>query len=684
MARLAGYIRTSLDENCSNDQRQRDTIEQWAAKHGHIIVCWYCDRGGRRSDAEVPGKRQQFKRMMADLDKGLWELIAVEEPSRFGTKDHYQFDFYAYQLNEAGVGLYDAGSGQLMNPPPDEEGQVIQNVVRKMADRREDVTKSSRTISGKLAAAKLGRFQGGQLLCCSMLEARNAAGALLWTAEVVNGRIIQTYPDGRQVDRPGVPRDRNKGDYTRLVPSLDEAKRLCVKTIFEMFGGQNHGTPAIARRLNSMGTRTDGGKLWTPIQVRSVLRKGVHFAGRAAYGKVKAGKYHRRNGEGYDKVPAYGSRKHENVPHTEWLTTEMLDVAPVISHDLWLKCQARLAERKQSQREPKNGELYLAGLVVCGGCGKRMTGWSTKRDNGLRYRCMIHDRLGPGHCHANNCRQDQLEPLLGQYLERIGATLQGVREDDWLGQLFAERGQAMERLKSIRQAVERYLYDRLPEFLDFKQRGRFRHFEFEWPGDPWLYEGPCLEKFRLPEFDGSPSTLSYLLEWLSSVEHRDSSGRLAELEREHDRLAALFVGDLPDLLRQKLLRQITEAENELGRLRAIVSGGLAGELRAVSRQLVDLARRVSRARAAQAEEDRGARARALRLVLDSIVCEFETWRLARGKTEQRLARVRFVPLLGEEVSMDVPHRSGAIGSDGDRTVLWVDALTLSLPAMYKA
>jgi hypothetical protein len=253
-----------------------------------------------------------------------------------------------------------------------------------------------------------------------------------------------------------------------------------------------------------------------------------------------------------------------------------------------------------------------------------------------------------------------LEPLLQRYLEETGTTLQEIGERNWLGQLFAERGRALDRLKSVRQAIECYLYKRLPDFLEFRQRGRFRHFEFELPTwTPETDEAPRTEKFRLPEFDGDWTTLSCLLEWLEAGEKQQVRRRLSELQVEHQRLCQLYVSGLPELLRQQLLNQITEAENELGRLRAQLARGLAGELRAIYRQLVDLARRVSKARAGLKQEDLGARTRALRRVFDSIVCEFEGYRITGGKVRHRLVRVKFVPLLGEEMGMDVGDRKCA-------------------------
>jgi hypothetical protein len=72
------------------------------------------------------------------------------------------------------------------------------------------------------------------------------------------------------------------------------------------------------------------------------------------------------------------------------------------------------------------------------------------------------------------------------------------------------------------------------------------------------------------------------------------------------------------------------------------------DLRGVSRQLVELARRVNRARKAMQRDRLQERARALGGVLKSIQCEFEAYTITGGKTRHRLelARVKFVPLLG--------------------------------------
>ena len=163
------------------------------------------------------------------------------------------------------------------------------------------------------------------------------------------------------------------------------------------------------------------------------------------------------------------------------------------------------------------------------------------------------------------------------------------------------------------------------------------------------------ERFRLPDFDGSVSTLEYLVQTLEGFEQRHDRKRLEEVREQHEKLCSLFTSDLPDLLRAKLLADITQAENELKALEARLAGGLSGQLRAINRQLVDLARRSVQARRVlrSEEESLERKAIAVRRAVSSIVCEFEPYQMG-SQTQMRLARVRFVPHLGEEVCLDAP------------------------------
>jgi DNA invertase Pin-like site-specific DNA recombinase len=616
--RIAAYVRTSLGEKASDPARQYARIEEWAAKYGHVVVVTYEDRGGRRSDAEDARKRPRFQAMLQGMKSGTWDAIAVEETSRFGTKDHYQFTHYLYLLREASVQLWDAGRDKLINPSPDEMGECLTTTIHSMGDHKENVVKSSRSTGAKLEKAKLGLHQGGQPMACSAIECRTPAGVLLWLAEIVDGWVIQTYPDGRQITRRKMPSDKNREDQLRLVPSLNPSHRAAVKLIFESYNG-GKGTPTIAHILNGMGHRTNQGKLWTPIMVRSVLRKGIHFSGVAAFGKVKTGKYHRRSkGAKFDRVEY--PKGIERVPPSDWLLGPEQDYEPVISRELWDLVQIRLADRV-SPKSPRNADAWLSGLLRCGGCGRRMTSWNTKRD-GLKYACTTYMAHGKGNCTPNTVRHDRLVPLVERYLVDTCQTLEGVREEGWLSQLFGERDQLKDQLSSIRQAAEACLYERLGDFFLYEQgKGKnstFRYFTIDMPGNPATLEGPRSETFRLPSFNGSIAILEYLIDSLEAAEHRQSRVRLSELTDQHAKLCALFTGELPDLLRTKLLADITLAENEMSRLRVVIGSGLGGQLRTISKQLVNLAQRVGQARRILSREDLKGKARALRGVLVSL------------------------------------------------------------------
>jgi hypothetical protein len=59
-------------------------------------VAWYEDRGGKRSEAEDVKRRPDFNRMMAQAQgkPRPFDAIVVEEDTRFGAKDVWQFNHF--------------------------------------------------------------------------------------------------------------------------------------------------------------------------------------------------------------------------------------------------------------------------------------------------------------------------------------------------------------------------------------------------------------------------------------------------------------------------------------------------------------------------------------------------------------------------------------------------------------
>jgi hypothetical protein len=611
---------------------------------------WYQDIGGTRSQHEDPRRRADFQRLLRDAKAGKFDTLAVEEQSRFGVSDVYDWTRYMGELRRWGVTLYEAQAGRVLNPHPRDKGAVLTSQIGAMTSSDELDFKATRTLGEKVRRAAAGSWQGGHIPHGSAVLALDQDGQELWRVELFADRKLQIYPDGREIYRDHFPRDRGSDDVLHLVPSCYQDRRDSVKFMMEHYAA-GAGAPTIARQLNALGYRLQNGGLFYPMAVLHVLSRGAHHTGRYAWGKCRAGKYaSRTEGIQYELVDNPTGKRTRRPPE-EWLWSEPIG-EPLISRELFDQVQSRLQDRhrKNRKRAPKDPRCWLSGMLTCSTCKKTMTANANKR-RGLHYCCTSYQsRGGPANeygCGNNAVSQAELERLVGQYLEDTHAAVSEVKDGPLLAPLYSERSGARERLREVRKAVEDYLYEQLGSYFNHVQHEGYRVFTVELPdGDA---------SFRLPGYDGDPVLLEELLSLAEQADGRQNRDRLRELRAEHDRLYGLFSHMPTEMMRQRLLADVNRVEAEISALEAGLPR-LGSELRAVWKQLVDLARRVAQARKALREDEPARKREALQRAVSEIVLEFE-WVLSprkdsKGQRRSVLARVRFVPHLGDELVLE--------------------------------
>jgi site-specific DNA recombinase len=136
----------------------------------------------------------------------------------------------------------------------------------------------------------------------------------------------------------------------KLEPQPDESpvRRL----MYELFA--KHGRKkTVARLLNERGSRTRDGSKWSDTSVGRLIEdptaKGIH---RANYTRRVA-----------------GNKPWALKPEHDWILTS---VQPLVSEELWQKCNDLLENRRTKQARPTKRTVHLfAGVTKCV-CGKKM------------------------------------------------------------------------------------------------------------------------------------------------------------------------------------------------------------------------------------------------------------------------------------------------------------------------
>lgn len=199
-----------------------------------------------------------------------------------------------------------------------------------------------------------------------------------------------------------VPIGREKNDYYL---EINEEESSTVRFIYKLFLNGCVVIQEICRKLAEEGIKTRSGSLkWAPTTVRGILKDPAYF-GDFHYGKTK--------------TVGAGSRKREIPrPIEEQLIVE---IPPIIKKDDFDRVQEIIKSYK-ARRSPKQnnkGKNLLTGLIRCGKCHYRYTGWRRSsikiEDKWFYYRCNSINQYDP----ENKSPSCGNPPIMGYQAEEI-------------------------------------------------------------------------------------------------------------------------------------------------------------------------------------------------------------------------------------------------------------------------
>lgn len=348
MNRIALYARVSseIQEKEATIESQVALLHDAAKKHGDVIIQEYRDDGFSGDLLARPG----LDRLRDDAKQGLFDRVLILSPDRLARKWVYG-EVIADELRKHGVTI------EYLNQKDD--GTPESKLLLDMTG-----------IIGQYEKAKiLERFRRGRLFSVKQ-------GAVLTSHHPYGYTHICKSTAG----------------LGRLETNEDQAR--VVRFIFEQYaGGMEIST--LAAELVKRGIPSPRGlRSWPRSTIMKIL-KNETFIGIWHYNKWTGAEARKHRNPSSVRRRVHTSRRKR--PRDQWIP---IQVAPIISRDLFDAAQRQLERARQFSRRNTQREYLLSGLMVCAGCGRKMGG--TPSNGYAYYRCTANFSFGgiPAACKA--------------------------------------------------------------------------------------------------------------------------------------------------------------------------------------------------------------------------------------------------------------------------------------------
>jgi len=371
MKKIAVYCRVSTDKEdqvnslANQEYYFRDYIRrqpQWEL--------WqvYADEGISGTSTK---KRHAFQQMLADAEKGCFDLIITKEISRFA-RNTLDSIFYTRKLKELGVGVF------FLN---DNINTLEADAELRLTIMASIAQEESRKTSDRVKWGQKRRMEQG----------------------VVFGRSLLGY-------------DVKDGKI-----SINPAGAEIVRQIFHEFVYQGKGSHMIAEELRAAGIQTaNQTKTWSDTAILRILQN-EKYTGDLVQKKTY--------------TPNYLNHEKKYNKGAEELVICRQHHPAIISQELFQAAKAELARRrkKQNTKGRHSGRYCFSGKIQCGYCGATFTPRQKKRKDGsiyLAWRCSqaAQGRIHPGTC-GKQISHEALLDLMAQTLQGLSWDQQTILKE---------------------------------------------------------------------------------------------------------------------------------------------------------------------------------------------------------------------------------------------------------------
>lgn len=418
-------------------------------------------------ECKVPRSKVQanveFIRLRDLVAAGKVGTVYIESQDRWGTANVAELFTLLGFLAEHGTRLYDLRERtDLTETDESTEIRAFLGGLKSAKERKDISYRSLRTRVGNFK--ETGTWPTGPHPFGYGKACFSADGKRLWVWQPTSRTLGQTYFDkgGKLIAGPEnvkIPR-KEKLDRNVLVPSNYPAHVKTVRLIFELFTKVGFSRRKICKRLNDEG-RKYYDRPFTHSLVGLILQNPA-YVGDTHFGKSQTGELHTFDNEGL-LVAIKRKSEFATRPEAERIVKKDTHEG-LIDRKTWaLACRKLECESERTSFSPRNPAYYLKQLLVCGHCGKNMTGrmeglpghkkpiyvcssYIVGRTNGQETECGYH-----------RISHDDAERMLLAKIEELGLEYDQSKSE-------AARG-SVDRLLERLDSQDREASEKLQQFL---------------------------------------------------------------------------------------------------------------------------------------------------------------------------------------------------------------------------
>ena len=356
--KIAAYCRVSTDkaDQLNSLEAQKEFFSEYTQRTGDVLVKLYADEG--ISGTKIKN-RKEFLRMMADAEKGMFDMVVVKDISRFArnTVDLLQ---NVRKLKALGI------ETQFLTANMTSMGnsEFVLTIFGALA-QEESANTSKRVKFGKKLNAEKGRVPN----------------------------IVYGY-------------DKTIGDYFNLEINKEESK--VVKQIYKWYTEEGYGAAKISNMLNEKGYRTKRNCKWSQNAICRILTNEIYT------GKIINGK---------QEISDFLTGQRREKDETEWLVVERPELRIIEDEVFEKAQEILRGRNDafNLNHERQSNKYLFSTLIKCKECGwsfRRTV--RTYKNTYVRWVCSGRNGKGADSCpNKTAVDEEELIQVLQEYFNRV-------------------------------------------------------------------------------------------------------------------------------------------------------------------------------------------------------------------------------------------------------------------------